>query len=105
MHHHTFVTDALGWLSSIILLLTVANQVRKQWISEESSGISPWLFLGQMAASVGFVAYSWALQNWVFVCTNILMLLNAMVGYWVLRRNQKKEEFKHAGEGHTAAGS
>jgi uncharacterized protein with PQ loop repeat len=82
--------DSIGWASSVILLLTVAKQVHKQWVTEESEGVSGWLFIGQTAASVGFAIYSWLLQNWVFVVTNTLMLVNAFVGLAILRRNRRR---------------
>ena len=86
--------DALGWVSSVILLLTVAKQVHKQWITEESGGVSVWLFIGQTAASVGFAIYSWMLQNWVFVVTNSLMLVNSFIGYAILQRNRRRARQK-----------
>lgn len=79
----------VGWVSSLILLLTLGQQVRKQWKSRESSGISTWLFVGQMAASVGFSLYSYLLGNWVFLTTNLLLLANAMLGEWVTLRNRR----------------
>ncbi|WP_437526249.1 PQ-loop repeat-containing protein [Sorangium sp. So ce726] len=72
--------DAIGWVSSGILVLTIGNQVYKQWRSKTSQGISSWLFLGQLAASIGFVIYSWMLESWVFVATNSLMVANALAG-------------------------
>lgn len=90
------VSDAIGWISSLILLLTVAKQVHTQWVTGASEGISFWLFFGQVAASAGFLVYSWLLGNWIFVCTNSLMLMNSFVGYWVLYRNKKWNEVKHA---------
>ena len=82
--------DSIGWASSVILLLTVGKQVHKQWVTEESEGVSGWLFIGQVAASIGFAIYSWLLQNWVFVVTNALMLVNAFIGYAILRRNRRR---------------
>ncbi len=74
------MTEAIGWLSSLILVLTIGKQVYKQWQDGSSKGISKWLFIGQVAASVGFTIYSWLLHNWVFVVTNAVLLLNALVG-------------------------
>jgi len=51
--------DAIGWASSVVLVLTIGKQVWKQWQAGSSEGVSRWLFLGQIAASVGFTAYSW----------------------------------------------
>jgi hypothetical protein len=73
------------------LLSTLFTQVRKQWTSGESKGISTWLFLGQMAASLGFAVYSWMVGNSVFVFTNCLMVLNGLAGYLILRRNKRRQ--------------
>jgi MtN3 and saliva related transmembrane protein len=81
--------DVIGWVSSIVLLLTLGHQVRKQWISGDSRGVSKWLFVGQTAASLGFSVYSLLLQNWVFLTTNLLLLLNAVLGEWVTLRNRR----------------
>jgi MtN3 and saliva related transmembrane protein len=74
------MTEALGWISSLILILTIGKQVYKQWKEGTSEGVSKWLFLGEISASVGFAIYSWLLHNWVFVVTNLVMLLNAFIG-------------------------
>jgi MtN3 and saliva related transmembrane protein len=42
------VVEAIGWLSSAILLLTLGRQVWKQWQQGTSEGVSQWLFLGQI---------------------------------------------------------
>lgn len=69
----------IGWASSALLLSTLVAQIAKQW-REGSRGVSRWLFVGQSAASVGFVVYSWLVRNWVFVVTNALILVSALVG-------------------------
>jgi MtN3 and saliva related transmembrane protein len=74
------VTEIVGWASSIILLITISKQIYKQWQEGSSEGVSKWLFIGQIAASTGFTIYSWLVKNWVFVVTNFLMLLNALIG-------------------------
>jgi MtN3 and saliva related transmembrane protein len=84
-------SEAIGWASSAILLTTLFVQVRKQWKSGESKGVSIWLFLGQMAASVGFAIYSWMVGNSVFVFTNCLMVVNGLAGYIILRRNKSRQ--------------
>ena len=82
--------DALGWVSSFILVLTIAKQVHKQWREGSSEGVSKWLFIGQMAASVGFTIYSWGVGNWVFVATNAIMLVNGVVGYLIVLRHRRR---------------
>ena len=81
--------DVIGWLASAILLATLVRQIQKQAAMPESEGVSTWLFLGQMAASVGFVLYSWLVENWVFIVTNSLILLTAVVGQIVMWKKKR----------------
>lgn len=74
------MTEAIGWASSLVLLFTLARQIYKQWQDHSSEGVSAWLFVGQMTASLGFTIYSFMVHNWVFVVTNGLMILNGLVG-------------------------
>jgi uncharacterized protein with PQ loop repeat len=83
------VIDAIGWASSIILVLMIATQIHKQWKSGTSEGVSKWLFIGQLAASTGFTIYSLLLRNWVFSVTNGVMLLSGVLG-WVITVSQKR---------------
>ncbi|HMF57421.1 MAG TPA: SemiSWEET family transporter [Pyrinomonadaceae bacterium] len=73
--------EIIGWASSFILVLTIARQVYKQWKEGTSEGVSKWLFIGQVSASLGFTIYSWLVHNWVFVVTNAVMLLNGLAGF------------------------
>ena len=72
--------EAIGWASSAILLATLVRQIVKQ-SQQGAEGVSHWLFAGQSAASLGFVVYSVLLDNWVFIVTNSLILLTAVVGF------------------------
>jgi len=83
-------TELIGWASSVLLLLTIGKQIQKQWITRTSAGVSKWLFLGQLAASLGFTIYSYLLRNWVFVATNALMTLSAIVGAWIVIRQRSQ---------------
>ena len=83
------MTEVIGWVSSVILLLTIGKQVHKQWQAGTSEGVSAWLFIGQLAASAGFTIYSFLVRNWVFVVTNALMLVNGLLGF-VITRHQKR---------------
>lgn len=84
-------TEAVGWVSSGILVLTIAKQVYKQWQEGSSEGVSKWLFVGQMAASLGFTVYSWLVSNWVFVVTNALMLVNGLLGLLIVLHHRRRE--------------
>ncbi|MBV9492740.1 MAG: hypothetical protein JOZ54_00725 [Acidobacteria bacterium] len=81
--------EAIGWVSSGILVLTIAKQIWKQWQAGTSEGVSKWLFVGQLAASGGFTVYSFLVRNWVFVVTNALMMINALVGFAITMRHRR----------------
>lgn len=85
-------TDLIGWSAATILLLTISRQVYTQWRECSTQGLSRWLFIGQLAASTGFVVYSWLLGNWVFVVTNVLMLATAGIRQWLYLRNERGEK-------------
>jgi MtN3 and saliva related transmembrane protein len=74
------MTEIIGWTSSIILLLTLVKQVYKQWKDGETEGVSSWLFVGQLLASIGFTVYSYLVSNWVFTITNALLTINNIIG-------------------------
>lgn len=83
------MTEIIGWASSFILILTIAKQVHKQWQDRTSAGVSTWLFVGQLAASVGFTIYSLLVRNWVFAVTNGIMVLNGLLGYAITVRHKR----------------
>jgi uncharacterized protein with PQ loop repeat len=93
------MTDAIGWASSVILVLTIAKQVHKQWNAGTSEGVSLWLFVGQIAASVGFTIYSVLVHNPVFVVTNALMVVNGVVGLWLTQRQKKRAAAEESAAG------
>lgn len=87
--------EVIGWVSSFILVLTIGKQVYKQWKEGASENVSKWLFIGQLAASLGFTLYSWMVGNWVFVVTNSVMTLNGLAGLAIVlyhRRHGQKAE-------------
>jgi MtN3 and saliva related transmembrane protein len=92
------MTEMLGWASSFILVLTLAKQVLKQWREDQSAGVSRWLYVGQLAASTGFTLYSWLVQNWVFVVTNALMLVNGLLGLVIVLRYRRRARRRGAVE-------
>lgn len=83
--------EMIGWLSAVVLLTTLGRQVYTQWKSRSVQGVSRWLFVGQLCASVGFVTYSWLLHNWVFVVTNALILATAILGEWIYLHNRRRQ--------------
>ena len=86
------MTEIIGWASSGILLLTLIKQVYKQWKDGETEGVSKWLFIGQLLASIGFTVYSYLVENWVFTITNGLLTINNIIGiclYFYFSKNPK----------------
>jgi MtN3 and saliva related transmembrane protein len=82
-HDHcttSFVSEAIGWASSAILLATLVTQMLKQWRARSARGVSRWLFVGQATSSLGFLIYSALVDNRVFVVTNAVLLVSALVG-------------------------
>lgn len=81
----------LGWSSSLVLLFTLLGQVVKQWRSSSVEGVSSWLFFGQITASIGFVTYSVLIDNGVFIVTNTLILLTAIIGHLIYRYKYRQQ--------------
>ena len=85
-----FSGEVIGWVSSVILLATLIKQVHKQWKDKDTSGVSKLLFVGQLAASVGFTVYSITTGNIVFLVTNAMLTINNVLGiilYFKYRNN------------------
>lgn len=75
--------DLIGWASSAILLATLLSQIHKQWKHDTAKGVSKWLFIGQLATSVGFTFYSVMKGDLVFIVTNALLAVSAVVGIYI----------------------
>ncbi len=88
------MTEIIGWASSVILLATLIKQVYKQWQEGTGEGISKWLFVGQLTASVGFTVYSYLVGSWVFMVTNALLTANNIIGIWLYFYFQKRQAAK-----------
>ncbi|MEN5220461.1 PQ-loop domain-containing transporter [Stenotrophomonas sp. TWI602] len=85
--------DLLGWAATAVLIATLWRQIWKHWTAEDAQAVSTWLFVGQITASVLFIAYSAATGSIVFVVTNSLILLTAIAGQclaWIKRRRAGK---------------
>jgi uncharacterized protein with PQ loop repeat len=85
------MTELIGWLSSLVLLATIVQQIRTQLKERSTRGVSRWLFVGQTAASVGFTVYSILVENWVFTVTNSLLLLAGLTGWFMTARPPQPE--------------
>ena len=85
----TLGTEVIGWLSSAVLLATIGRQVYSQWKTKATGGVSKWLFVGQISASAGYTLYSFLLHNWVFLFSNIAMIITAVAGELVFLSNRR----------------
>lgn len=90
--HGGMKTELIGWGASALLLMTIISQLVKQWRARTSEGVSYLLFVGQILASVGFVAYSALIGDAVFIVTNALMLASALVGLGITWRFKRSDE-------------
>ena len=82
--------DILGWMATVVLMATLIRQMVKQWQSSHPDAVSKWLFVGQMTASTLFTIYSALLGSSVFVVTNALLLLTAVIGQVLAWRRRRK---------------
>lgn len=73
----------VGWGSAIVLFSTIVRQVQVQWRAGPGNGVSGALFVGQLVASLGFAWYSFLVENAVFVVTNLVLAITALIGQWV----------------------
>lgn len=98
--------EMVGWLSALVLALTISRQVYTQWRTRSIGGVSKWLFIGQLTASLGFTVYSYLVGNMVFVFTNFFMFLTAVAGECIYLRNRRlaRRERQDGERGQQAAG-
>ena len=91
--------DVLGYASSVVLIITIGVQIRRQWMAESTEGVSPWLFVGQCAASTGFLVYSVLIHALPFVITNAVLAAAAVVGLavWIVKSRREKESEREGG--------
>lgn len=82
--------DLIGWAATLVLVATLWRQIWKQWKAEGTEAVSGWLFVGQITASLLFILYSVLLESWVFVVTNSLVLMTAIVGQVMARIKQRR---------------
>lgn len=83
------MSEIIGWFASAILLITIIVQVRKQSATGSNEGVSKWLFVGQVASSLGFTVYSVMTGNWVFIVTNSFLLLSNIAGVYIYFKNRE----------------
>ncbi|WP_446644038.1 hypothetical protein ACSAMZ_05490 [Xanthomonas citri pv. bilvae] len=74
-------------------LIGLLVSVRENGVEPDAAqGVSRWLFIGQISASVLFILYSYLVGNAVFIVSNALILLTALTGYALQRVKRRKLE-------------
>lgn len=81
--------EPLGWLASLILLSTLARQIWRQSRAPTVEGVSKWLFIGQMTASLLYLTYSILVANPVFIASNAALLVTGVVGQVIYLRRRR----------------
>jgi uncharacterized protein with PQ loop repeat len=69
-----------------MLVITLFSQVKKNWDEKKLKGVNPLLYYGQAVASLCFALYSYSINSWVFVVTNVIGFLSALVGIYLVHR-------------------
>ena len=80
----------IGWVSSVILVLTFVKQVIKQYKTHQSKGVSVWMYVGQLTAQTGFVTYSVLVKNLVFIVTNSILLVVSLLGLTLVLKHRRE---------------
>ena len=82
--------QVMGWAAVAALFLTMAGQAWKQWRDRVKTGIGKMFFVGQIAASTLFLAYSAMQGDRVFVVGNALVLTASIAGGAILWWNRTR---------------
>jgi MtN3 and saliva related transmembrane protein len=77
------LANAVGVVSAVVLLVTIVAQVVRQVRTAPGQGVSPYLFGGQLFASLGFTTYSVMLRDPIFIATNATLAVAALIGIGV----------------------
>jgi uncharacterized protein with PQ loop repeat len=88
------IGNMLGWSATLVLLATLLAQIRREIQSGKVDEISPLLFVGQCAASILFLAYSALVGNLVFIVSNAMILVVALLGVWVRHHLKAKIDLR-----------
>ena len=80
--------QVIGWSAVLALFFTMAGQAWKQWRDRVKGGIGKLFFVGQIASSILFLAYSVLMGDRIFVVGNALVLAAAVAGGVILWWNR-----------------
>ncbi len=86
------MAEIIGWIGSVILVLSISKQVYKQWSEGTSEGVSIWLFIGRIASAVLLTIYSVLNWNAVFIFINVLLTIVGILGLIIMYRQKKDDK-------------
>lgn len=88
------MTHIFGYVASAVLFATLVTQIHKQWQRGTTKGVSRWLFIGQLVASIGFTIESAVIGSTLFVGVNSVLALSAVVGMslWFYQRRRERND-------------
>jgi MtN3 and saliva related transmembrane protein len=83
------LTEAVGWASTPLLLATIGRPVYSEWRSKATAGLSHGYSSDKSRASSGFTIYCILLHNWVFLFSNVAMLVMGITGEVIYISNRR----------------
>jgi uncharacterized protein with PQ loop repeat len=86
----TGIEQWVGWAAVTALFLTMTGQAWKQWRDRVKHGVGKVFFIGQIAASSLFLAYSVLVGDRIFVVGNALVLAASICGGAILLYNRAR---------------
>ncbi|WP_437592125.1 hypothetical protein [Sorangium sp. So ce1000] len=89
----------VGWISSLLLLVTFGTQTYKQWKGDEGKSEKYTLifFVAAIAGTAGNLIYSVLVNNWVFTALNAALVVNNAIGLWIAVHHRKRKKARQAG--------
>lgn len=82
----------VGWSASVVVVVTTIGQIYKQWQAHSSKGVSPFLFVGNVLASLLFLNYAIMIKNVVYEVTNSVMVLASVCGLALLIHQRRLDK-------------
>jgi MtN3 and saliva related transmembrane protein len=89
----TTPTQDIGWAGTAVLRATICRQVYSQWKSKATAGVSRWLFIGQIGASIELFIDNFTAR---FFFSNAAMMVAATVGEVIYISNRKPSGMRAA---------
>jgi hypothetical protein len=84
--------DLVGWASTAVPFATIGHQVYSQWKSKATAGVSRWLFVGQIGASILYrIHYLQLATPKPGFFSNAALIVTAIVGELIYISNRRRQ--------------